>query len=235
MEESPESQLVIGNFYNTASDAEAAVNAIYNSLYNLYGRQMALVCDLISDDYKNGIGMSNGQLQDIEYMRMVPENSFNTNYWMRSYAAIARANFAIHNIPNAEMTEDARNKLIGEAKFLRALFYFNAVRFWGDIPLVTKNESLEDAFIGRSPKSEIYALIIDDLTFASGALDISNEAGRATKGAAKILLGKVYLTMGDWQSAANILGEVINSEATYGYALHENFRDNWEIANRKWK
>ena len=91
------------------------------------------------------------------------------------------------------MDETKKNRFIGEAKFLRALFYFNAVRLWGDVPLVTKLESLDDAYTTRSPKEEVYSQIIEDLTFAMNNLpkqysDV--DLGRATEGAAKILLSK---------------------------------------------
>jgi hypothetical protein len=90
--------------------------------------------------------------------------------------------------------------LIGEAKFLRALYYFNVVRLWGDAPLITsyqKYVTASDYAIAKSPSTEVYAQIEKDLTEAAAALPTSYsspDVGRATAGAAKALLAKVYLT-----------------------------------------
>ena len=82
--------------------------------------------------------------------------------------------------------------------------------------------------IPRSPKDEVYNLIIEDLTFAENNLPVNNAAAtRVTEGAAKILLGKVYLTRENWQACVDKLDEVISNESQYGYDLHEDFGDNW--------
>jgi hypothetical protein len=99
--------------------------------------------------------------------------------------------------------------------------------------LVTKVvTTLDEAKSPISPAVEIYALIIQDLQEAEQVLPVSNNipnSNRATRGAAKILLGKVYLTMHEYQSCVDKLAEVINNEGTYGYGLHEDFADNWKI------
>jgi tetratricopeptide (TPR) repeat protein len=174
--------------------------------------------------------MPNQYLQNLEYLRHTSENQFTRVMWQQNYDGIARANTAIINIPGIEMDESIKARLIGEAKFLRALYYFNLVRFYGDVPLILKLESVEDALGPRIPTTEVYQQIIKDLTEADGSLPEiygDNDIGRITKGAAKILLGKVYLTMHDFTKAAEKLAEVINNEGVYGYGLHENFRDNW--------
>jgi len=234
LQEKPESQLVTGNFYQTEEDAEAAINAVYNGLFMVYRRNFCLVVDLISDDMKNGLGMSNSQLQDIEYLRIISENTFNAFIWQNSYVAIASVNTSINNIEVATFNEAAKGRLLGEAKFLRALNYFNLVRLWGDVPLVTKLESLSNAYVNRTPEAEVYTQIIQDLNDAISSLPETYsqvDVGRATKGAAQILLGKVYLQRGDWQEAANILGTVIENEASYGYGLNVNYADNWKLAS----
>jgi hypothetical protein len=233
LQEDPVDRFVVGNFYSSESDAKAAVDAIYNRIgANYYERRFSLLADLATDDMKDGIGMANSDLQDIEYCRQTTQNKFVTNLWAATYDGIARANIAISAIPDITMDETVKNRLIGEAMFLRALFYFNTVRFWGEVPLITKLESLEDAYTPNASINEIYGQIIGDLGFASNHLPANlspNEAGRASMGAAKILLGKVYLTTGEWQSAADILNEVISNESGHGFGLHDNFRANWEV------
>lgn len=231
LEENPVDRYVVGNFYSGQSDAEAAVAAVYQQLIGLYERHMFLLSALPADDEKNGLGMPNQYLQNLEYLRHTSENQFVREMWQRNYSGISRANTAIQNIPDINMDETVKNRLVGEARFLRALFYFNLVRFYGDVPLVTVLESIEDALAPRTPKDQVYQQVIDDLTFAENNLPASypaSESGRATKGAAKILLGKVYLTMHDYQNSVSKLGEVVENESSYGYGLHEYYGDNWE-------
>lgn len=230
LEEVPTDRLTTVNFYNNEEDAQAAVYATYNQLYNIYERLMFLVSELPCDVEKNGRGMPNQYLQNLEFLRHTPENTFVRQMWQYNYTGINRANSAINAIPDINMDESLKSQFIAETRFLRALYYFNLVQFFGDVPLVTKLESLEDALVERSPVNEVYSLIIEDLTYAEANLPVSyNEKnnGRVTKGAAKILLGKVYLTHHSYNEAVSKLAEVINNESDYGYGLQENYHDNW--------
>lgn len=233
LKESPEDRFVVGNFYSSQTDAEAAVNAVYQQLYSIYERYIFLLNELPADDEKNGLGMPNQYLQNLEFCRTGSENQFARQMWERCYSGISKANTAIENIPSVTMDETIKTRLIGEAKFLRALYYFNLVRFYGDVPLVLKIESPDDAMIARTPKDQVYQQIVQDLTDAEAALPPTygaENSGRASQGAAKILLGKVYLTNHEYQNCVDKLAEVINNEATYSYGLHDYFGDNWEVA-----
>ena len=99
LEEDPEGSLVVGNFYSSESDAEAAINAIYARLcgdwQGTYDLQFSWLTDLTTDDYKNGIGMASATNQDLEYLRYNTENPIVQNVWQVSYDGIARANTAI--------------------------------------------------------------------------------------------------------------------------------------------
>ena len=234
LDENPEGQLAVSNSYLTEADAKAGVAAVYEGLQQMYERRMFLLTELPTDNMKNGTGMGNSQLQDLEYERHTAQNFMVRDVWLRSFNTIAKANVAIENVPKVSMDEDLKARLMGEAKFLRALYYFNLVRFHGDVPLVVKPvTTLADALAERAPESEVYAQIIKDLQDAEQDLPISYgpaDSGRATRGAAKILLGKVYLTLGQFQNCVDKLAEVIDNEGTYGYGLHEDYADNWKIA-----
>lgn len=238
LKESPEDRYVVGNFYSGPKDAQAAVDAIYNQLYSIYQRNMLMLNDLPADDHKNGLGMPNQFLQDLEFLRYTSENTFVRDMWQIHYSGIQRANIAINNLGKISMDKVLNTRLIAEASFLRALYYFNLVRFYGDVPLTLRLDKLEDALIVRSPKKDVYNQIIKDLQFAETNLPKkygSTDLGRATSGAAKILLGKVYLTMQEFQKSADKLKEVVTNEAVYGYGLHANFKDNWLIATENGK
>lgn len=233
LDESPTDRLVVNNFYTSQKDAQAAVDATYQQLGSLYNRNMYLVCDLPTDIMKNGLGMPNTFLQDLEFLRHNSENTFIRDMWQNCYAGIMKANAAINNIPNITMSPSLQERFIGEAKFLRALYYFNLVRFFGDVPLVTKLDNINDALGPRVSVDQVYDQIISDLTDAEYTLPLrsgysSSDEGRVTKGAAKILLGKVYLTRKDYQNAKNKLAEVVEHEGEFGYGLHQKYESNWD-------
>lgn len=232
LDENPNDRLVANNFYSSQEDAEAAVNATYQQLTSIYNRLMYNLCDLPTDMMKNGIGMPNAFLQNLEFLRHNSANTFIRDMWNNNYSGIMRANAAINNIHSITMDVNIQERLIGEAKFLRALYYFNLVRFFGDVPLIIKLETIDDAMGPRMPKEQIYQQIIADLSDAEQILPLRSEykatdEARVTKGAAKILLGKVFLTKGDFQKAKDKLAEVVENEGTYGYGLHENYAANW--------
>lgn len=232
LDENPNDRLVLNNYFSSEKDALASVNATYSQLNTLYNRLMYMLGDLPTDDMKNGLGMPNAFLQNLEYLRIDAGNTFVKDMWVNSYNGILCANTAIENIPNVTMDKTLKTRLISEAKFLRALYYFNLVRFFGDVPLITKLETINDAMGPRTPKEEVYQQIISDLSAAETSLPLRSEygstnEGRATKGAAKILLGKVYLTRGEFTKAKDKLAEVVESESVYGYGLQPNYADNW--------
>lgn len=182
------------NFYTTQENATTAVTGIYNSFY---GNTMWLFGDVASDDaVKGGNAGDQPDYVGIDDFTANSANGALTTFWQATYETISRANNAIYYI--APMTFDItlRNRLIGEAKYLRALSYFNLVNIFGKVPLKLEPQ-LTSATI-NVPLSEvtaIYAQIEKDLTDAVSVLPptYSTEKGRVTKGAAYGLLAKVDL------------------------------------------
>ena len=147
--------------------------------------------------------------------------------WM--YSGITRCNFIMENKDNIEFT--GKDKIIAEAKFLRAFYYFELVKFFGDVPLVIDQRigAEEVTQIERAPKADVYAQIESDLISAIPDLDlISLIKGRASKGAAQSLLGKVYLYQNKFSEAATAFDEVINSGA---YALINDYSQLFSVAS----
>ena len=143
-----------------------------------------MLCDLTCDGMKNGLGMPNAFLQNLEFLRHTPENTFIRDMWQNNYSGIMKANAAINNIPSVTMNPDLQKRFIAEAKFLRALYYFNLVRFFGDVPLVTQLETIDDAMGPRVAKEQIYEQILSDLTDAESALPYPSEYGTTDIGRA---------------------------------------------------
>jgi hypothetical protein len=161
-------------------------------------------------------------------------NPFISGRWNDSYTAIARFNTILDKIGGVTMDETLKNRYIAEAKFLRALVYFNLVRTFGDVPLIVKSISNPDEGYeyGRAPKADVYAQIEKDLTEAESVLPVSyatTDIGRATRGAAKALLGKVYLTENKYAPAATKLKEVIDLGV---YDILPNYADVFRVSNK---
>jgi hypothetical protein len=146
-----------------------------------------------------------------------------------NYTGITRANYILENKDNIDFI--GKDHIIAEAKFLRAYYYFELVKYFGDIPLIIdKRIGIEEALqIPRSPKAEVYAQIEKDFSEAAQVLNpMASQKGRATKGAALAFLGKVYLYQNKFSEASSTFDEVINSGI---YSLIPNYNDLFSVAN----
>lgn len=235
LEENPKDRTVVDNFYTTEENANSAVNAIYAHLNSqsgdtfggVYFGGLWVAPGLASDEM---INMQQGSLdQDqLATFTSTPDNAMLYEIWKQHYKAISLANIAISRIPDIEMNEDRKKILINESKFLRGLLYFNLVRIFGEIPLlITEVVSTTPSV---STKGKIYEQIIEDLIAAE---DLPKEQalgrGRATSGAAKAILAKVYLTLGEYDSCIIKCEEVT---AMGLYQLWDDFADNFKLENR---
>jgi len=219
LDRAPQESYTLDNYFQDAEQATQATNAIYSQMRDRETHVFSYIgmTDIVSDDADKGSTANDGFfLQEVDDFTLTATNVAPASVWSGYYTGIFRANLAIERIPLVpEMDENLRKRLIGEAKFLRGYFYFNLVRWFGDLPLVTEPFPSEFA-IPRSPKSAVYEQIISDLEDAIAVLPTKSgyaakDLGRATQGAAKGLLAKVYLTVQNWPEAERLALEVINS------------------------
>ncbi|MDN5199879.1 RagB/SusD family nutrient uptake outer membrane protein [Fulvivirgaceae bacterium BMA10] len=228
----PLSQSSVGNFYKTEADIEQAVVAAYDALQSegQYGQNFMFFMEIRSDNATvESPTNSSGVFGEFDLFSITPGNSVVGRAWNDCFEGIQRCNIVLNRIESIDMDASLKSIRIGEMKFVRGLTYFNLVRLWGDVPLViTETEDPFDAFdVGRTSVSQIYTQIINDLSDAINALpDTQSEAGRATKGAANTLLGKVYLTLGDYSNAETALRNVLGK-----YSLQGSYQDIFGIAN----
>lgn len=211
-----------------------ATNGIYAHLRNwdVVGFPYFGIKELPSDDADVGSTPGDGSFPRLELINTFtydPSVGELNGYWEGSYRGINRANQVIYNIPDIEMDEALKARLIAEAKFLRAFYYFDLVRAFGEVPLIdqvyTDPEEARNA-VEKSPEDVIYDFIIQDLTDAISVLPLKSEypaadLGRATKGAAQGLLAKVYLFRQDYENARQQALAVIQSNE---YALYPDYR-----------
>ncbi len=227
----PENELVLSDStFMDPDNATKFVNAAYANL--LTWEQSAFswigVASITSDDADKGsdpgdLGADKDQMDAISYT----STSMSVGeIWKGNYQGISNCNQAIANVPNFDISAELKNRLIAEARFLRAYYYFNLVRCYGDVPLVDKvidSENPDDLVRAntRAPKETIYEdLIKTDLEFAINTLPEAYDAanlGRATKAAAAGLLAKVNLYQQNWQQAFDLSNQIINGQfGNYG-------------------
>ena len=222
------------DLYSDANGLNLAVNAAYGTLQDIYGKGtsgtgMYLFTDVPSDNSNSLV--SGAGLGDFDLFTVAPENINLSTQWQNFYKCIARCNAIIVRAPAVNMTTTLRDRYIAECKFLRALCYFNAVRIWGGVPLVTKEIASVDESLSYARESvqNVYAQVEKDLTEAEAVLPttyVTADLGRATSGAAKAILGKVYLTEGKFDKCKTELAPLLpRASNAWGYDLLPNYGD----------
>ena len=160
-------------------------------------------------------------------------NNNTAQIFRAQYRGIFRANQVIHYAPQiAVINEDLRSTIIGEAKFLRGLYYFHLVNEFGSVPITTELAQTDaDYFKSKATVEELWQQIISDWNDAEAVLPVkwsSAWTGRATKGAAIAFKGRAYLYQKEWAKAIAEYEKLVNNEATYGYALMEDYAQLWD-------
>lgn len=226
--------VTVENFYKNESDLTNAVNSVYAVLQDqtLVSREWFFVNDLRGDDMATG----GGQLETPRYQLLIgtndPANFVASSVWTGCYAVIHRANVVIEKAPGVTMADDAKRKqLVGEAKFLRGWAYFELVSLWGGVPLYTEYVKDVAGAKARATVEEVYTSIISNLQDAIAGLPTSYSGanvGRATQGAARMLLARVYMQRADYANAKTQLKSIIDSKQ---YKLVANYVDNFQEEN----
>lgn len=218
-------------FFGEEEGALMSINAIYTQLraWDIIGFSWFAITELPGDNSDTGSELADGsvarlnQFNDFTYDASTSEIN---GWWEGNYKAIASCNVALDNL-GAVKNEELRVKCIAQARFFRGFFYFNLVRAFGGVPLVTKVLQPGEYNQPRATEEAVYQQIIEDLTYAAEHLPTrqewgAKESGRATKGTAEGLLAKVYLFRQDYANVKKYTGQVI---ARGEYSLHRDYRD----------
>ncbi|MBK6905414.1 MAG: RagB/SusD family nutrient uptake outer membrane protein [Saprospirales bacterium] len=231
LDRKPLGELTYDTFFETEDHAVWATNAVYQQFrtWECIGFSWIGNTDIISDDADKGSTPTDAlYMLDIDDFTFDASNQTFAWLWEGYYHAIFRANLAIENIPGIDMDPKLRDRLVGEAKFLRAYAYFNLVRWFGELPLITRPlEPSEFYTQTRQPVDAVYDKIEQDLLDALEVLPEKSDypagdLGRATLGAARGMLAKVYLTLGDYANCEKYCLEVIESNE---YVLWPNYSE----------
>jgi len=225
------------SFYTNQSDAESGVAGIYQRIATGYGLAHGIpFINFVNSDNSWPWSLT---AYDVGF-NFTPDVQWCGDIWNMCYDGIKRANSFIDVMEKTQISfpQTIKDRMIGEAKFLRAFYYYNLVQFYGDVPLVNKTyDSSDDFFIDRSPSSEVWEFVIKDLQDATGLLPSKSsytgkDVSRANKEAAKMILAKIYMIKLDWQNAKKYVEEIINSGE---YSLETDILDNWRTANEHGK
>src|SRR5688572_428490 len=241
LEEQPRS-ILTPEFFQTVQGFQQGLDAAYASTRLIWGNQDYFTITVIgTDEFKRGIdGNSDINVYSSGY---TPSTGVINANWRNAYIFINTCNGVIDNAPNVALTDAVKKRAVAEAKFIRANWYFLLVQFWGDVTLNKNFQNIPTTSAVRSPMSEVYDFIVQDLKEA--ALDLPQglikdvQPGRATKAAALHVLSKVYLTRAgssaaqptDYQDAYNIAKSLIDNRATYGLNLLPDFGKVYEEGN----
>jgi len=237
LETQPPDSINSANFFATEDDAIAAINGAYQPLQwpKLYNMRM-WTTDIIAGNSVVGAGGGTDGIETKELAEFVASSSNPgvLDLWRGPWPGILRANLVLANVPAMTLDDALKNRVLGEAHFLRALYYFNLVRFFGGVPKITAPQQPgDDIRPTRAPASDIYNdIIIPDLDSAMTLLPPREsygpeDAGRASKGSATGLLAEVYLTLGQWQQVVDLADQV----EALGYTLNPNYEWNFDPAH----
>lgn len=239
---SPKGAFLSGNYYATRDQAFSALISVYDGLRKNTGgfENITVMMNAGSDDHVAGGGSSTDGLQIhvFDKFTVTPVNMA-TSFWGDHYQGVFRANILLSKLEGVQMDNAEKARFGAEAKTLRALYYFNLVRMFKNIPLLTAPVATADIYsVTQAKPEDVYAQIEKDLTEALPNLPATipyAEYGRMTKGGAQALLGKVYLYEGKNAQAATQFADVNGTPggtSVYGYKLLTNFSDLWVVANK---
>lgn len=231
----PGDQMSDKTFWQTEDHARQAAVGLYAAMKAPWCFGMEFTFDMCSD-----IADGTSPWADISRGTSFASNSEGVqNHWQYLYELVHRSNTVIRKVKDMPVSRETIDRVTGEAKFLRAMAYFRMLNCWGGVPYYDETCDINEHFASldapRSTAEEIRSHVLDDLAEAIEKLPVAWDAadlGRATKGAAYALRGKVYLFNREWEKAAADFEEIVyNKTNDYGYALHSDYNDLFRLYN----
>jgi starch-binding outer membrane protein, SusD/RagB family len=220
-------------YWQTADHAVKGVNAVYSTLHRGgISRWMPFYYIVRSDEGKS-TSPATEIVNNMDIFLITDYNFWGANdIWRDNYVGIFRANQVITFVPEIQMEEDLKSRVVGEAKFLRGMFYYHLVTLWGNVPLMLTPSTPSDKPVSATIP-EVWAQIEADLTDAVNSLPVSyanpDDLGRATKGAAQALLAKALMQQQKYDQALVPLEWLVEGEGSTVYDLMPNYRDNFLV------
>jgi starch-binding outer membrane protein, SusD/RagB family len=226
-------QATVELFWKTPDDAIKGVNAVYSTLHRGGISRWMLFYYIVRSDEGRSTSPFTPLVTNMDQFLITDYNFFGAyDVWRDNYVGVFRANQVIAFVPDIVMDTNLKNRVIGEAKFLRALYYYHLVTLWGNVPVLLDPSKPTDK-PATSPASEVWAQIENDLTDAVALLPSTypnlSDLGRATKGAAQALLAKAFMQQGKFTAALTPLQWLVEGDGKDIYDLMPNYRDNFLV------
>lgn len=242
LDKDPLNELSAEGYYNTQADAEAAIGGIYGKMTETftgyYKWTHSVWSDMRADNTHAGFvaDFINAQL----HISRASSNEPHPYAWNENYKFIGEANSVLDNVPGIQdpnFSEADKNRILGQAYFIRGFCYFHLARVFGGVPIQLSNND-SDIFKAKSPQSEVYAQVIDDMLMAESLLPEEYSSNfetraRGTKGGAQSILAKVYAEIGDYTKCAEYAGKVIDSGVYELLPVFEHLFDDQHKYNRE--
>lgn len=227
-------------FFKNISDFNSYIAGAYNPLVAIYGTDMPYIAACGAEDVITNVSRWKG-FEQANINIVGNPDEITTVLWNNYYTSISTCNTVLKVISTSSLDYTLLEPIEGEARFLRAFNYFQMVRWFGEVPILTEDNQDNAAFEEQSSTEAIYDFIVSDLKIAETALpDSQSDRSKPDKYTAKALLAKVYLTMGgfplnkieNYALARDKAREIIDDEGTHSYTLEPVFKDLWLFDNR---
>ncbi len=237
LDEQPQGPYPASEFFKTESHAKLAINACYEPLsFANADNRLWVVTDVVSNDaVKGGFPGDQADIELIDNFLIYEDNGNIITIWSIYYEGISRCNMVLKHVPDIDMDMALKNRILGEASFLRGYFYYQLCNIYGNIPLVLEPLSPEEMQVPNSQQDKVYEHVESDFISAFDFMELalqqnpsvypSGELGRATPGAAKALLAKTYLFEKKWSDAVAAAEET----TSYGYSLMPVYQHNFNV------
>ncbi|MCF8245661.1 MAG: RagB/SusD family nutrient uptake outer membrane protein [Saprospiraceae bacterium] len=229
LDKDPLGTLDVNSFFKTADDAVQAVNAAYEPLlFNNGNNNFYWAFGVVTyDEAIAGGDGSRAGIVELDFLTHTPRTSEFNDFWKLQYNGINQCNTVLEKLPGIDMDEALKNRILGEAYFLRAYYYFLLTQVYGDVPMLLKITPPDELKIPKTTKSKIYQQIVEDCEKAAAWLPAQHtggNVGRATSGAAYALAAKTFVYEKNWAKALEYVAKV---KALGVFALVPDYEDNF--------
>ncbi len=219
------------DIFKTADYAQKGVNSIYSTYHRVGLSRNQFFIDIIRSDEGLSASPNSALVNNFDIFNVTDLNFFERrSFYQDCYVGINRCNQVLDNVPSIDMDKNLQTQLLGEAKFMRALFYYYLADYWGNVPVILHTSTTSDQNISNSKQDTVWAQVAKDLTEAAPMLPVNYDdanVGRATRGAAYALLGKTYMQRRMYQQAVNAFAWLVTGEGKDVYDLVPTYRDNF--------
>lgn len=217
--------------FKTADYAQKGVNAIYSTLHRVGLCRMQFFMNIIRSDEGLSASPYTPLITNFDQFLVTDYNFFERRaFYQDCYVGINRCNQVLDNVPGIDMDAALKTQLLGEATFMRGLFYYYLAEYWGNVPIMLNTTTAANINTPNSTREQVWAQVEADCSQAANMLPVSYDAanvGRATRGAAYALLGKAYMQEHKYQEATTAFAWLVTGDGKNVYDLVPNYRDNF--------